>query len=207
MKKKTELCIFHRSGNSDGNLLIDNDLITSKNEINVLGITFDSKLQWSSQVSRAVRGANTSLQAIKLIRKYFTTPEIVQLLTSNFYSKFYYGSKIWHIPTLKQNCNLHKLHKRALPSKFCIYRHCLLLHKVFNDLIPKRDWLDLNLQMVNTSRQTNFEIQNHSVYKVGNNILSNRLTCINKKVPLNILNLDIGPFKVICKNMLLKWRL
>jgi hypothetical protein len=77
------------------------------------------------------------------------------------------------------------------------------LHKVFNDLIPKRDWLDLNFQMVNTSRQTSFEIQNHSVYKVGNNILSNRLTCINKKVPLNILNLDIGPFKVICKNMLL----
>ncbi len=100
--------------------------------------------------------------------------------------------------------DLHKLHKRALPSKFCIYRHCLLMHKVFNDLIPKRDWLDLNFQIVNTSRQTSFEIQNHSVYKVGNNILSNRLTCINKKVPLNILNLDIGPFKVICKNMLLK---
>jgi hypothetical protein len=207
-----------------------NDLITSKNGINVLGITFDSKLQWSFQVSRAIRGANTSLQAIKLIRKYFTTPEIVQLLTPNFFSKFYYGSEIWHIPTLNQNCkkmlvsasanalklcnvfydpsvsyiDLHKLHKRALPSQFCIYRHCLLLHKVFNDSIPKGDWLDLNFQMVNTSRQTSFEIQNHSVYKVGNNILSNRLMCINKKVPLNILNLNIGPFKVICKNMLLK---
>jgi hypothetical protein len=101
---KTELCIFHRSGNTDGNLLIDNDLITSKNEINVLGITFDSKLQWSSQVSRAIRGANTSLQAIKLIRKYFTTPKIIQLLTSNFYSKFYYGSEVWYIPTLNRNC-------------------------------------------------------------------------------------------------------
>ena len=228
--KKTELCIFHRNGNTDGSLLIDNDLITSKNEINVLGITFDSRLQWSSQVSRAIRGANTSLQAIKLIRKYFTTPEIVQLLTSNFFSKFYYGSEIWHIPTLNQKCkkmllsasanalkicnviydpsvsyiDLHKLHKRALPSQFCIYRHCLLLHKVFNDSIPKVDWLDLNFQMVNTSRQTSFEIQNHSFYKVGNNILSNRLTCINKKVPLNILNLDIGPFKVVCKNMFLK---
>jgi len=229
-EKKTELCIFHRNGNTDGNLLIDNDLITSKNEINVLGITFDSKLQWSSQVSRAIVGANKALQAIKLIRKYFTTPEIVQLLTSNFYSRFYYGSEIWHIPTLNRNCkkmllsasanalklcnifydpsvsyiDLHTLHKRALPSKFCLYRHCLLLHKVFNDSIPKRDWIDLNFQMRNTSRQTSFETQNCSVYKVGNNILSNRLTCINKKVPLNILNLDIGPFKVICKNMFLK---
>ncbi len=50
--------------------------------------------------------------------------------------------------------DLHILHKRALPSKFCLYRHCLLLHKVFNDSIPKRDWIDLNFQMINTSRKT-----------------------------------------------------
>jgi hypothetical protein len=103
-ESKTELCIFHRSDNTDGSLLVDDVLIKSKNEINVLGITFDSKLQWGLQVSRAIVGANTSLQAIKLIRKYFTTPEIVQLLTSNFYSRFYYGSEIWHIPTLNRNC-------------------------------------------------------------------------------------------------------
>jgi hypothetical protein len=84
------------------------------------------------------------------------------------------------------------------------YRHCLLLHKVFKDSIPKRDWTDLNFQMINTSRQTSFEVLNHSVYKVGNNIMSNRLVCINKKVPLNMLNLDIGLYKVTWKNMLLK---
>ncbi len=69
---------------------IDNNFITSKNKINVLGIiTFHSKLQWCSQVSWAIRAANNALQAIKLISKYFTTPKIVQLLTSNFYSRFY----------------------------------------------------------------------------------------------------------------------
>jgi hypothetical protein len=79
---------FHQSGNTDGSLLIDNVLITSKNYINVLGITFDSKLQWSSQVSRVIKGANNSLQAITPIRKYFTASEILQLLKSNFYSRF-----------------------------------------------------------------------------------------------------------------------
>jgi hypothetical protein len=124
-ENKTELCIFHRSGNTDGSLLIDNVLIASKNEINVLGITFDSKLQWSSQVSRAIRGANVSLQAIKLIRKYFTTPEIVQLLTSNFYSRFYYGSEIWHIPTLNQNCKRMLLSASANALKLCnVCREC-----------------------------------------------------------------------------------
>jgi len=85
-ESKTEMCIFH--GNTDGSLLIDNVLISSKNDINVLGITFDSKLQWSSQVSRVIKGANNSLQTITLIRKYFTASEILQLLTSNFYSRF-----------------------------------------------------------------------------------------------------------------------
>ncbi len=100
---------------------------------------------------------------------------------------------------------LHKLHKRALPSKFCTYRHCLLLHKVFNNSIPRNDWLNLNFQIITTSRQTTFEVQNRSTYKVGNNFLSNRLACINKKIPLNMLNLDIGPYKVNCKNMFLIW--
>ena len=229
LRLKTELFIFHRSENTDGSLMIDNVMVTSKNEINVLGVTFDSKLQWCSQVSRAIKGANSSLQAIKMIRKYFSTNEIVQLLTSNFYSKFYFGSEIWHVPTLNKNCkkmllsasanalklcnnyydpfisyvDLHKIHCRALPDQFCIYRHSLMLHKVFNDSIPKKDWLNLNFQMLNTRRQVFFEVHNESNYKVGNNILSNRFSCLNRKIPLEMLNLSIDAFKVKCKNLFL----
>ena len=142
-ENKTELTIFHRSKNTDASLLVDGSIITAKNEINVLGITFDSKMQWGPQVSRAIKGANRSLQAVKLIRKYFTTNEIVQLLTSNFYSKLYYGSEIWHLPTLNWSLkklllsasacalklcnityepsisylNLHRIHKRATPTE------------------------------------------------------------------------------------------
>ena len=226
---KTELCIFHRTDNTQGRIMISDVMIEAKTEMNVLGITFDSKLQWSSQISRAIKGANSSLQAIKLIRKYFTTNEIVQLLTSNFYSKLYFGSEIWHIPTLNFNCkkllmsasanalklcnihydpyvsyvDLHKLHKRALPNKFCLYRHCLLLYKVFNNEIPKNDWLDLNFKMINTSRQIFFEISNTAGYRVGNNILSNRLSCINKRITLDMLNLKVDSFKIRCKEMFL----
>ncbi len=184
-EKKTELCIFHWNKNTDGNLKIDNTTIVSKTEINVLGLTFDSRISWGPQISRAKKGANNSLQAIKTIRKYFKTFEIIHLLTSNFYSKLYYGSEIWHLPTLYSHCkklllsasvnalklcnaihnpnisyvDLHKLNKRALPNNFCIYRLCLLLFKVFNNRMSERDWLDLNYQMINTSRNTLFEIQ------------------------------------------------
>jgi hypothetical protein len=228
-EKKTEVCIFHRTKNTDGNLNIDNTTIPSKFEMNVLGLTFDSRLNWGPQVSRAIKGANNSLQAIKMIRKYFKTSEIIQLLTSNFYSKLYYGSEIWHLPNLNSNCkklllsasanalklcnatydpnisyvDLHKLHKRALPSKFCTYRHCLLLFKVFNNMILNRDWLNLNFQMINTSRQTLFEIQSCAVYKVGNNILTNRLSCLNRKIRLDFLNLSFETYKIKCKSLFL----
>ena len=164
-KSQNEHCIFHPTENTERRLVIDDAMIESKSLMNVLGITFDLKLQWTSQVSRAIKGANKSLQAIKLIRKYFTTNEIIQLLTSYFYSKLYFGSEIWHIPNLNRNCkklllsasacalklcnyyhdqlvsyiDLHKLQKRALPSRFCLYRHCLLLYKVFNNSILEKD--------------------------------------------------------------------
>jgi hypothetical protein len=101
--------------------------------------------------------------------------------------------------------DLLKLHKWALPNNFCTYRHCLLLFKVINSKISKRDWLDLNFQMLNTSRQTRFEIRNCSVYKVGNNILSNRLSCLNRKIQLDFLNLPFETYKIKCKNLFLLW--
>jgi hypothetical protein len=49
-EKKTDLCIFHRNKNTDGDLKIDSTTILSKSEMNVLGLTFDSKLNWGPQV-------------------------------------------------------------------------------------------------------------------------------------------------------------
>jgi hypothetical protein len=228
-ESKTELCVFHRNKNTDGILKIDNTDVISKNEMNVLGITFDSRLNWGPQVSRTIKSANKSLQAIKMIKKYFKTYETVQLLTSNFYSRLFYGSEIWQLPTLNSNCkkqllstsanalklcnktydpnishvDLHKKYNRALPNNFSMYRHCLLLFKVFNNMIPKRDWLELNFKIINTSRQQFFEVQSGSVYKVGKNILVNRLSCLNRKIELNVLNLPIESFKVVCKKRFL----
>ena len=99
--------------------------------------------------------------------------------------------------------DLHKLHNRALPSKFCLYRHSLLLYKVFNNEQPKNEWIDLNFQLINTRRQSLFEIQNSSTYRVGNNILSNRLSCLNRLISLNMLNLSFEGFKMKCKNQFL----
>ena len=36
--------------------------------MNVLGVTFDSKMQWGDQVSLTIKKANTALHAIRLIK-------------------------------------------------------------------------------------------------------------------------------------------
>ena len=68
---------------------------------------------------------------------------------------------------------------------------------------PKNEMIDLNFQMINTRRQTFFETRNNSVFRVGNNILVNRLSCLNKKILLDELNLPFESYKIKCKEKFL----
>ena len=46
---KTELCLFHRLDQPIVSINLNGEQITSKKVMNVLGICFDSKLQWQEQ--------------------------------------------------------------------------------------------------------------------------------------------------------------
>ncbi len=80
-----------------------NNKIYSKNIINVLGVLLNPKLLWSQHASNTIIKANRHLNAIKLIRRFFNTKELTQLITSNFYSILYYNIEMWHIRSLKLN--------------------------------------------------------------------------------------------------------
>ena len=68
---KIELCLFHHKDQAPITLNIFNNTIKSKDHINVLGVTFDSKLQWHYQIQNAINKSKIALNAIYLIRKYF----------------------------------------------------------------------------------------------------------------------------------------
>ena len=67
---KTDLCLFYKKETQQVSINLGMNVITSKNVINVLGVTFDSRLQWSEQVSKTISKANRALFAIKLIRRF-----------------------------------------------------------------------------------------------------------------------------------------
>jgi hypothetical protein len=79
---KTELCLFHRNNVAPITIKINNCNVKSKKVINALGILFDSKLSWAPQVELSISKANKALNAIKIIRNFFTSKELIQILNS-----------------------------------------------------------------------------------------------------------------------------
>jgi hypothetical protein len=56
--EKTEVCLFYINDTQPVLLNVSNSIITSKSEINVLGVKFDSKLNWVPQVLNALKKAS-----------------------------------------------------------------------------------------------------------------------------------------------------
>jgi hypothetical protein len=51
-------------------IIINNTTINSKHSINVLGVEFDSRLQWNTPVSKTITKAKKATHAIRLVCKY-----------------------------------------------------------------------------------------------------------------------------------------
>ena len=227
---KTDLCLFFKHDTTQITITLNQKQIISKVKINVLGVIFDSKLQWALHVAHAMKKATMALNAIRLISKFFNTKELLQLITSNFYSILFYNSEIWHLPTLNNNLRqkllsssakaikvcmkfndpmisfvrLHEMAGRATPENLLFYKHALALFKLFNGPYHSIEFASLNVNLVLTPRQSQFQIMKTHRLKIGANALSNRLYVINGKIPLDWLNLTLDSFKINCKKLFLQ---
>ena len=230
-ESKTDLCLFHRGDSAPITLNLYGKTIKSNKSINILGVIFDSKLQWAEHVAHALKKSMKALNAIRLIKRFFTHKELLGLITSNFFSILYYNAEIWQLPSLKstlkqkllsasaralrvstkvidfyQSFNmLHTSCKRALPEMFMKYKLALCLYKLYNESFNSIEFAQLNFNQVLTGRQENFKIIRNNVYKVGLNSLSNRLHFINDQIPLNWLNCSFGTYKIRCKSLFLSF--
>ena len=83
--------------------------------------------------------------------------------------------------------NLHKMAGRATPDKLIYYKLALQLFRVVNYHIPTPDWINVNLNNIQTTRQTKFITQRTNRLKIGMNILSNRFYYLNGKIDLDYL--------------------
>jgi hypothetical protein len=158
-QSKTEACLFYKRDCDPVRKKVSDTTITSKKTINVLGVIFDVRLKWNEQVAKAIEKSKRSLNALKLLRKYFSTKELIKLVTSNYFSILLYNLELWYSPDLNEALkhslfvafakelrlcnhysdpslsfvNLHKIMTRATPDMLSKYKHSLLLYKTFNN--------------------------------------------------------------------------
>ena len=222
---KTCLCLFYHKDTTPISIVLNNVIIKSTTKINVLGAIFDQKLQWADQISYCITKSSKALCAIRPISRFFNSTELLQLITSNFYSILYYNSEIWHLHTLKSTLkqkllsasakaikicaknnlnevsfvNLHKMYNRSIPENFLLYKHALALYKLFWSKNMSTEFLALNLNTILTTRQVNFIATRNNKRKVGLNALANRFYLLNNRIPLSQLNKSLDCYKVYCK--------
>ena len=195
--------------------------------MNVLGVTFDSKLNWGIHVAKTISKAKKALYALKMIKKFFTKNEMRKLLDSNFYSILYYNAVIWLTPNLKSDLKqdllsasacalrscltrseheisflrLHKIHMKCTPDQIMLYQQALQLHKTINhvDFPQSFEYITVVDQTICTSRQLRFQIFKNNRSKIGLNTTANKLYCITNLVSLEMLNMTFVHFKKLVK--------
>ena len=225
--EKTEICLFYKHDHPTIELRLYNKTVKSKSSINVLGVIFDSKLQWINQVAQVITKSKQALHAIRIVSKYMNKLEIKQLLTSNFFSILYYNCEIWLMPSLspalKQHLlaasawalkllgnrndlmisydDLHKFHKRATPTNVMKYRLSIQLFKIMNGENQNDDWVDLNFQQNFNARVDFIQIFDTSRLKIGKNIIMNIMSILSRLIKFDWLNLSLNSFKIKMKQL------
>ena len=79
--------------------------------------------------------------------------------------------------------------------------------KLYNCNFNSIEFSSLNFNQILTSRQTTFKIVKSNSWRIKLNSLANRLHHINDIIPLQLLNLSIGSFKVKSRNCCCEHRL
>jgi hypothetical protein len=223
--EKTEIVIFHKTDTATLSIKINEIEIQTKKQMSVLGVMFDSKLEWSLQVENSVRKARSALQGLRILNKYFTTPERLVLITSFFYSRLYYGSQVWLIPSLKRSLKsklfsasgaalrlldkdmsfkaLHKKYNRATPTQFQKYTTAISLYDLVKKEIPEDEWINLQFNIQNDRRNMKLSFQANNKLKCGLNCLSNRFKSITNEIDKQWIDLTRDAYKTKCKKRLI----
>ena len=218
--EKTELVVFHRIDTGRGQIKIGSVTIESQQSMNVLGIRFDSRLAWDLQVDSAILKSRKKLHAMRRLRKFFTEKEMIGLLTANVFSRLYYGSQVWLLPNLKERLfkklfshsgqilklidndlsymSLHKKFNRSTPKIFSIYQTAINLYHVKNN-IPLGHQVEIEQITLQNRRNCRATFVRANRFKVGLNVIKNRLRSITNIIDKTWLDLPINTFKLQCK--------
>ena len=230
---KTELVIFHKHDSARGSIFLNQIRIESKSEMKVLGIVFDSRLEWSGQVEKSIAAARQATQALGLVRKFFTNQEMSKLITAVVYSRLYYAAQVWLLPNLKKrlmdrlysqsgrtlklidrNSTFKQLHcdyNRATPMLYSQFLTSVLYFDIMkNDfMVPEKEHVTTNTMTDRRNKKFVFATNNNC--RIGLNIPSNRFRSVSNMIEKDWMENERDSFKLkakiqIIQNGLEQWK-
>ena len=101
---------------------IEDNIINSDNQIKVLGVTLDDKLNFDAHVSNICRKASLQINALKRISKYLNEESRILVYKSFISSNFNYCPVSWIFCGKKNSLKLEKLQERAY-GLFSVTKH------------------------------------------------------------------------------------
>ena len=100
--------------NNDIHLNIGNTILKAENEVQLLGITIDYKLTFSTHIKNICKTANNKLCAILRLRNSLSQSQTKLLINAHVISQFFYCPLIWMFCAKGDMKTIIKVHKRAL---------------------------------------------------------------------------------------------
>jgi hypothetical protein len=226
---KTTACVFSRKNLAQTEIEVDGLKIKIEETMNVLGIVFDRKLNWSKQVQSATEKALRSKQGLGIIAKHLNSKELRILATALFYSRLYYGSAVWmqenmpklHLQKLERASTsmlkivlknkwiqipattLHAQFTQATPSMMRDYSNALALFDIISTLIPDSVLPSLTHNYMESRRHDGILFTSSNKTVIGGNSISQRVSNISKKLKDNWQDMPKKDFKTYAKKTLI----
>ena len=148
--------------------------VHNSTQVKLLGIIFDTKLNFDAHVSKLCKKANQKFHALSRVAKYMSKDKLRIVINSFIISQFGYCPLVWMFHSRGVNNRINKIHERTLRL---VYKDD---KSTFEELLMKDKSFtihDRNLQVLATE-----------IYKVINNIspaITNSIFQI-KKTPYNL---------------------
>ena len=97
--------------------------------------------------------------------------------------------------------DIHVMNNRAFPESILLYKLAIQLFKLNNSKDHPLEWISLNPNQILTSHQSKFLILKSNKRKVGLNVVTNRFSTLNSRIPLEWMNKSLESFKIECKRL------
>ena len=158
MKSNSDKCHLLILNNENNIINIGEDKITGENQVKLLGITVDNKLNFNEHVNQLCKKAGQKLHALARIAKYLDTKKLKILMKTFIESQFNYCPLVWMFHSRTLNNKINNLHERALR----------IVHK--NDNLTFQELLNIDNSF--TIHHRNLQKLATEMYKIKNNISS-----------------------------------